>query len=321
MDNIVFLDRETLDYGDLDFSSLKKRGNYNSYPLSSEKQILSRLKNCDIAITNKCVFNKSLLQSLPQLKAIAVAATGVNNIDLLVAKRQGIQVMNVSNYSTDSVAEHTFAVILALSKNLVGYNHAAHQTKWADSPHFTLGHLPNRELAGKTLGILGYGAIGQRVALIAKAFKLNVLVGNIPGRKTTNKSPLKRVSFDQLLKQSDILTIHTPLTPLTKNIFTSSVLKKMKRGSCLINMARGGIVNEVGLAKALKSGHLAGAALDVLNQEPPPKAHPLYKIPNLILTPHIAWGSQEARQRLVQEIALNIQAFQNGKKRNCLIKW
>lgn len=315
---LVFLDAGTLDYGDLDLSPLEKRGILVTYAHTPARQIINRSKNCDLLLVNKCQMTAAVLKKLPGLRAIVVAATGVNNVDLKAAKQLGVAVMNVPDYSTDSVAEMTLGSLLACAKNLPGYNHAAHSGQWSRSRRFCLHHLPNMEIKGKTLGLLGFGAIGKKVAKLARAFQMKILIGKIPG-KTYSKTETKRVSFDRLLKQSDFLSIHAPLSPLTRNLISETELNKMKKGAVIINMARGGIVNERALAKALIKGHLAGAALDVLEEEPPSPKNPLFGISNLVLTPHIAWGSLESRQRLVDEMGKNIRAFTRHQKRNRLV--
>ena len=318
-DSIVFLDAGTVYWGDLSFDEISRLGNFKVYSRTNPKDVETRSRTADILITNKCRFTRELLSRLKRLKLICIAATGTNNADLEAARRLGIAVTNVSGYSTETVVQFTFSFLLALAGNLVNYNKAAHDGRWSRSPSFTLPAFPIEEIQGKTLGIVGYGKIGKRVAQIAKVFGMKILVAKIPGRNSSAQEKPVRVSLGALLGQSDFVTLHAPLTPLTEHLVNSKTLRKMKRGAFLINMARGGLVDERALCRALKSGKLAGASADVLKEEPPPKNHPLLKVPNFLLTPHVAWASREARVRLVHEIALNIKAFQNGRRRNRVV--
>lgn len=316
---IIFLDAATVDYGDLPLLRFKNLGNFRPYGFTSSKNIYERLEAADIVITNKCRIPGDVISRLTRLRSIHVAATGVNNVDLKAAKAKGIAVTNVRGYSTDSVAQFTFAFILALANNLVKYNAAVARGEWSKSKFFMLPTFPVSEVSGKTLGIVGYGAIGKRVAALGRAFGMKVIVSRIPGRRYQSREKKIRLPLNEVLKRSDYLTIHAPLTPLTENLINKNAIARMKKGACLLNLARGGIVDETALCAALKSGRLAGAASDVLSAEPPPASHILLKAPNILLTPHMAWASIEARQRLVSEIYLNIQAFLKGKKRNRIV--
>lgn len=316
-EKIVFLDAGTLDYGDVSFKELHSLGKLKIYPKTPAPEILKRCQSASIVITNKCVFNKPILNRLKGLKLICIAATGTNNVDLKAARAAGIAVANVSGYSTESVVQCTFAFLLALAGNLLKFNQAAHDGRWSRSVFFTLADFPFHEINGKTLGIVGYGRIGKRVAQVAKAFGMKVLIAKIPGREYSILA--NRVPLDTLVQKSDFLTLHAPLSGITQNLINSRLLRKIKKDAYLINMARGGLVDEKALAHSLKSGRLAGAAADVLAQEPPPKNHVLLKAPHFLLTPHVAWASVEARKRLVHEIAQNIRAFQHGKIRNRIV--
>jgi glycerate dehydrogenase len=314
---MVFLDAGTVDYGDgVSFAELEKLGEFKAFYSTPPARIASRCRNADIVMVNKCRLDARALEQSRKLRLVAVSATGVNNVDLKAASNKGIAVANVAGYSTETVVQCTFAFLLALAGNLVKFNKAAHDGTWSRSPFFTLGLYPVREVAGKTLGIVGYGTIGRRVAEIARAFGMNVEIARIPGRKYGEQ---RRMAVPALAARADFLTIHAPLTDSTRNLIDGTILRKMKRGACLINMARGGIVNEQALGQALKSGRLAGAALDVMSQEPPPRNHPLLGAPNLLLTPHIAWASLESRRRLVHELAMNARAFLSGRKRNRVV--
>ena len=239
-----------------------------------------------------------------------ISATGTNNVDLAQAKAQGITVCNCQGYGTSAVAQHTLMLMLTLATSVIQYDHAVKQGEWNKSPIFCLLDFPIVELAGKTLGILGYGELGQAVAKLAEAFGMKIIVGALPNRSTGN-----RVALSELLPQVDFLSLHCPLTEETRDLIDNKAIEKMKPSAFLINCARGGIVNEHDLATALRTGKIAGAATDVLSVEPPKEGNVLLanNIPNLIITPHSAWGSVDARQRIVQQLTENASAFQQGK--------
>jgi len=311
----VFLDRDSLDRGDLDFSMLDALPtDWQFYAQTHPEDLQERISDATVIITNKVVIDEAAMQAAPKLKLICVAATGYNNVDIGAAQRHGITVCNVRGYATPSVSQHVFALILSLSIHLVSYRQAVMRGDWQKSLHFCLLDYPIEELAGKTLGIVGHGELGKAVAHIAEAFGMNVIISQRPG---TYEIPEGRVSFEQLLEQSDIVTLHCPLTPETHHLIGHDELRKMKSTALLINTARGGIVEEQALADALRDGYIAGAGVDVLNEEPP-KQNPLLAddIPNLIVTPHIAWASRASRQRLLTEIGHNIQAFLDSQPRN-----
>lgn len=316
-DKIVFLDAGTVDYGDVSLDEIRKLGRLKTFFKTLPSEICDRVEGAAHVITNKCRIDADLLRSLKSVRCIHAAATGFNNIDVEMARKAGIGVTNVSGYSTESVVQFTFGFLLALAGNLEKYNRAAHDGRWSRSPFFMYADFTIREIHGKTLGIIGFGAIGRRVAEIAKAFGMKVLAARIPGRK--HGAGERRVPFEKAVRQSDFLTIHAPLTDLTRGLINARVIRMMKKGAFLINMARGGIVDETALARALRTGHLAGAACDVLTVEPPPRSHVLMKAPNLLMTSHVAWASLEARTRLVHEIAMNIRAFQKGARRNRIV--
>ncbi len=318
-DKIVFLDAGTVDWGDVSLAPFKRLGIFRAYHRTAPREIEKRVRGARIVITNKCVFDRRLLSRLHGLECLIISATGVNNVDLPAAREKKIAVTNIRGYSTETVVQFTFAFLLALAGNLFKYHEAVRDGEWTRSPFFTLSRYPFREISGKTLGIVGYGTIGKRVAQVAKALGMKVLVGRIPGRHYRRAEKIRRVPFETLIRNADFLTIHAPLTDLTRGLINASIIRKMKPGAFLVNMARGGIVDEKVLRDALRSGHLAGAACDVLTVEPPPSRHVLLEAPNLLMTPHIAWASREARQRLIDEMALNIRAFQNGKKRNRIL--
>lgn len=316
---IVFLDAGTVDFGDVSLGIFKTFGRFQTFRMTRHAQIPERISEATIVITNKCRIDRKILERAPDLKCICVAATGTNNMDLKTAAECGVAVTNVAGYSTETVTQFTFAFILALAGRLIPLNQASHDGTWSRSPFPLLPDARIREVFGKTLGIIGYGAIGKRVAQIAKIFGMKVLVGKIPGRSYSQGKNVRRMSLAALAAQVDFLSIHAPLTPLTAGLINWRLLCKMKPSAYLINMARGGIVNEADLRRALQSGRIAGAATDVLTQEPPPKGHVLLRAPHLLMTPHVAWASREARLRLVEEIAKNVQAFLKGQRRNRVV--
>ncbi|MCP5424132.1 MAG: 2-hydroxyacid dehydrogenase [Gammaproteobacteria bacterium] len=308
----VFLDKASLDYGDLDFSGLDKAVSEMRYfPTTAPEQVRERLAGAAVAISNKVMLDAAALEASPDLKLICVAATGTNNVDLAAATRLGITVCNCQAYGTPSVVQHVFSLMLALMTRLPDYHQAVREGRWQQAQQFCFLDYPIRELAGKTLGIVGYGELGRGVAHIAKAFGMTVLVAQRPGHHEQQDG---RLPLTALLPQIDVLTLHCPLTPETRGLIGAWELALMKRDALLINAARGGIVDEAALAKALRSGALGGAGVDVLTVEPPAQGNPLLEpIPNLIVTPHCAWGSQEARQRLLAQLAENIEGYLRGQ--------
>lgn len=315
---IVFLDAGTVDWGDQDFAPLKKIGSLKQHYFTTPAQAVRRANGFQHIVLNKVVFNREIIRSLKGVKGLHLAATGFNNIDLDAAKEQGIAVTNVRGYSTESVLQLTFTLLLALASRLKEYDKAVQAGKWSQQSFFALTQFPFFELAGKTIGIVGYGTIGRRVAETARMFGMNVLVAKIPGRTYSAKESQGRVALKDVLKKSDVVTIHAPLSDTTRGLIGAVELALMKKSAFLLNMARGGIVDELALAYALKKRVIAGASADVLTQEPPPKKHVLYNVPRLILTPHIAWASVEARTRVVEEIACNIISYEKGDRRNRL---
>lgn len=311
----VFLDRDTVDRGDVDLSVLEQRlPQWRYYGLTSADELRERIKDAEVIISNKVVLDEAAFATAPKLKLVCVAATGTNNVDMTAASRHGVAVCNVRAYATPSVVQHTFAMILSLSTNLGRYRRAVMRGEWANSPHFCLLDYPIHEIAGKTLGIVGYGELGHGVAKVAEAFGMEVLISQRPGAAPQ----AGRIPLHELLPQVDVLTLHCPLTPETRNLIGEKELALMKPNALLINTARGGIVDEVALANALRNNRIAGAATDVLTTEPPRNGNPLLAddVPNIIITPHTAWASVESRQRLLDQIALNIEAFLKGTPRN-----
>lgn len=315
--SIVFLDAGTLDFSDLSLQPLENLGSFKSYSWTPPEKTAVRIRRASQVIVNKCVLTRRDLELARNLKVIHVAATGVNNVDLEAARQLGISVTNVAGYSTESVVQLTLAFLLSLAVNLVPYQDALKKGQWSRSRFFMWPGFPVMEICGKKLGIIGYGHIGKRVGEVARSFGLEVLTARIPGRPYSAKN--SRLSLTQVLKQADFVTIHAPLTPLTRSLIGERELRTMKRSAFLINMARGGIVDEKALLKALREKWIAGAALDVLEHEPPKVSEPLLKQPNLIAMPHMGWASLESRRRLLAEVILNIKAFSAGRKRNRVV--
>lgn len=289
--------------------------NWQMFAHTSAAECAARIQHAEIVISNKVALTRTTLQQAKQLKLICIAATGCNNIDLQAAAELGIVVCNVHDYSTASVVQHVFAGLLSLTTQQAAHQHAVQEGKWQQSPFFCLFEQPIYELSGKTLGIVGYGTLGRAVAQVASAFGMKILLAQRVGG---SKPKAGRLPLLELLPQVDVLSLHCPLTTTTANLIGQHELALMKPSAILINTARGGIADEEALATALKQGALAGAVIDVLNQEPPQSNNPLRQknIPNLILTPHIAWASVESRQRLLQQLLENIEAFLQGSPRN-----
>ncbi len=306
---IVFLDRESVD------AKVRKPNfphTYKEYQSTwTHDEIVERLKDADIAIINKVPMKAETLKALPKLKLIAVAATGTDIIDKAYCKEHGITIVNIRNYAFNTVPEHVLALIFALRRNLFAYVEDIRNGVWNKSSQFCFLTHPIRDIAGSTLGIVGYGALGKSIAKRAEALGMKVLPYDVvpqPGL----------VDFETILKESDIITLHVPLTPQTKNMIGAKEFAKMKPTAILINTARGGLVDEAALADALRKGTIAGAGFDVLTKEPPKDGNILLDptIPNLIVTPHVAWASQEAMQILADQLIDNIEAFVAGKPQN-----
>ncbi|MBI5438243.1 MAG: D-2-hydroxyacid dehydrogenase [Nitrosomonadales bacterium] len=312
---IVFLDRGTLPVAMRAPALPLQWCEHESTP---PERLLECLESAEVAITNKVPLLAASLAQLPRLKLIAVAATGTNNVDLAYCREQGIAVCNVSGYSTHSVAEHTFALLLALRRQLPAYHADIVAGAWQHSVHFALLNHTLNDLHGSTLGIFGFGEIGKAVARIAEAFGMKVLVAE---RKNAPTIRAGRVPFEQMLAEADVVTLHCPLTPETRNLIAEPELRMMKPTAILLNVARGGVVDEAALAQALREGWVAAAGVDVLTNEPPRSGNPLLEMAgaNCILTPHVAWASQQSLVRLAEEVVCNIEAFYAGKSRNRIV--
>lgn len=310
----VFLDKDSMG-ANLNFQRLQHAADdYQAFPMTRPEDVATHLGDADIAIVNKVVLGKKEFDACPNLKLIAVTATGTNNIDLSAAKARGIRVCNVIQYGRPTIVQHTFSLILALANRLIDYVEDVRQGDWNNSPVFCMMHHPIIELEGKTIGIIGYGDLGQGVAKMAEAFGMKVLLGARPGQEAPSSGDYPRLPLRELLPQVDVLSLHCLLSPETTNLIDADALRLMKPSAFLINVARGGLVDEQALAQALIDKRLAGAATDVLSVEPPKDGNPLFNhhIPNLIVTPHCAWTSQEARQRLLDKTADNIEHFRKG---------
>ncbi|PID49827.1 MAG: glycerate dehydrogenase [Proteobacteria bacterium] len=313
--NAVFLDLDTTSRGDLDMSRLEAACNTLRYwPATALGQRLHHIGDAEVVISNKVVLDAALLQALsPQVKLVCIAATGTNNVDLVAAARLGIAVTNIRDYASQSVAEHTIALLFALARQLTAYDRIMQQGAWQKSPQFTLLDYPVTELAGKVFGLIGYGALGQATANLARALGMEILVAE---RLEAEQIRPGRVSLDELLARADVLSLHCPLTEQTRHLINAERLHAMRPSAFLINTARGGIVHEGDLLLALQEGWIAGAALDVLEQEPPHADHPLLQngLPNLIITPHIAWASRKARQTLIDQLADVLESWSDPKR-------
>lgn len=310
----VFLDHPSLDLGDLDLDPLRSCfSDLQLFARTTPDQVIERLKGATVAITNKIVINAQAMAASPELKLILISATGTNNVDLAAARSHGITVCNCQGYGTPSVAQHTIMLLLNLATRLADYQKAVGEGRWQQASQFCLLDYPIVELEGKTLGLLGHGELGSAVGRLAEAFGMRVLLGQIPGRPARPD----RLPLEQLLPQVDALTLHCPLNEHTRHFIGARELALLKPGAFVVNTARGGLIDEQALAEALRSGHLGGAATDVLSVEPPAQGNPLLAgdIPRLIVTPHNAWGSREARQRIVGQMSENAQGFFSGTAR------
>ncbi len=315
----VILDVDSLAPGDLDLGNISALDiDWVYHDNSTADQVAERIAGAQVVLTNKAPINREVIEASPELRYIGVLATGTNVIDLVAAKRNNITVTNVTGYGNASVVQHTFALMLALATRLPDYNCAALDGNWSKASMFCLLNFPITELAGKTLGIVGYGSLGRGVAKLANAMEMKVKIAALPGRHLDDPD---RIMLEDLLPIVDVLTLHCPLTEATENLISSSALARMKPSAILINCARGGIVDEIALAEALINGRLGGAGVDVLTEEPPRDGNPLLNpdIPNLIVTPHCAWGSRESRQQLVDMAAENLRSFLAGKPINCVL--
>lgn len=311
---IIALDHCTVERErEIEWSTLTALGDVEFYDLLTDDEVVSVAKDAEVIIANKKVFTRELMERLPALRLICLFATGYNNIDTAAAKELGITVSNAPGYSTDFVSQTVFSFILSFTNSVAEYNKDVHEDKWIQSKTFSFFTNPLIELRGKTLGVFGLGAIGKRVASLGEAFGMKVIAST---RTVPKESPYEIVSKEELFRRSDFLSIHCPLTPETTGLVNREMLSLMKPTAYLINTSRGGAIVEKDLADALNKGKIAGAAVDVLSQEPMKEDNPLRFAKNCIITPHVAWAAKETRQRLVELVSENIAAYKSGKPQN-----
>lgn len=313
---IVVLDGYTLNPGDLSWDRLLILGEVVLYDRTPIDKIIERSRGAEVLITNKTPLSEDIINSLTSVKYIGVLATGYNIVDTEAAKKRNIIVTNIPTYGTISVAQLTFALLLELCHHVQRHSDSVMNGKWAESVDFCFWDFPLIELSGKTLGIIGFGNIGNKVGDIATAFGMNIIGSSKPHTDQSHRKNFRWVEINELLEQSDIVSIHCPLLPETKGLINAETLKRMKRSAFLLNTSRGPIVVDKDLADALNNGIIAGAGIDVLSVEPPSKDNPLFKAKNCIITPHIAWATKEARTRLIDIAVNNLSAFLNGKPVN-----
>ena len=312
MHKIVFLDRDSL------LATVRPPAfahTWEDYPATAPHEVVERLRGASVAVTNKVPLRAAEIAQLPDLKLVAVAATGTDNVDLAACRERGIAVCNIRDYSVVSVPEHCFALMLAVRRNLLAYTADVAAGRWQQSTRFCLLDHPIRDLAGSRLGILGYGALGRRVAQIGRAFGMEIAVS---ARSKLADDDVVQLPLAELLATSDVISLHLPLTEQTRHMIGAAELARMKKSAILINTARGGLVDEAALADALAKGIIAGAGFDVLSKEPPVRENPLLKLnlPNFVLTPHVAWASGGAMQLLADMLVENIDAWAAGTPKN-----
>lgn len=312
---VVFLDRDTLS-PETRLRPLSFPHELVVYDRTSPEEVGDRIADAEIVITNKAPVRGAALDGAKRLKLVAVAATGTDIVDVAACARRGVTVSNIRHYAVHTVPEHTFALILALRRSILAYRDSVARGRWQEARQFCYFDHPIRDLAGSTLGVIGDGALGKAVAKLGEAFGMRVLFSAYKG--TMGMGPLY-TPFEEVLRTSDVITLHSPLLPSTRNMIGAPEFALMERRPLLVNTARGGLVDEEALAEALRSGQIAGAGFDVATVEPPPPDHPLMRLlelPNFILTPHVAWASREAIQSLADQLVDNIEAFWNGSPRN-----
>ena len=313
---IVILDGYTLNPGDLSWDELKQSGDVEIHDRTPQEKVVERAKDAEVVFTNKTPLGEDLLKQLPRLKFIGVLATGYNIINIEVAKQQGIVVSNVPGYGTPSVVQMTFALLMELTLHVQHHSNTVREGKWSASKDFCYWDYPLVELANKTLGIIGFGDIGGKVADVATAFGMSIIGNSRTQTDQSHRKNFRWVSVTELLKQSDVVSIHCPLTPETKGLINKENLQLMKPSAYLLNTSRGPVIVDQDLADALNNDVIAGAGIDVLSTEPPPAGNPLFTAKNCIITPHIAWATKEARSRLMDITVNNLNAFLKGEPVN-----
>lgn len=314
---IVILDSETVTRNDVSLDGITTLGEAEVYGYTPDGEVAGRIGNADAVICNKCLITDEVFEKCPNLKYVGLFATGYNNVDIKSARRHGAVVCNVPAYSTNSVAQHTFAMILNYYNKIAEYAKTVADGDWVNYKLFSYFYIPTSELAGKTIGIIGYGDIGRKTAEIARAFEMKVLTYTRSPGKVTDGTEV--CAFGELLKRSDVVSLHCPLTEDNKKMINAEALGMMKKTALLVNTARGGLVDEYALAKALDSGEIGGACIDVLTLEPMREECPLRNAKNCTITPHIAWAPRETRERLLKEVALNLKCWIDGKPRNNVV--
>jgi len=311
--HIVILDGHTANPGDLSWSEIDAIGPCVVHPRTADADILSRARDADIVLTNKTVLSREVIASLPRLRCIGVLATGYNVVDVEAARERGIPVCNVPEYSTPNVAQAVFALLLELTNHTGHHARTVREGRWAASDDFCYWDGELVELAGLTLGLVGYGRIGRAVAAAGRAFGMKVIAHRRSAASGAHGEDARIVDLATLLRESDVVSLHCPLTPETRELINVATIGRMKPTAFLINTARGLLVNEADLATALNAGRIAGAGLDVLSVEPPSASNPLLTAKNCIITPHIAWATRNARRRLIEVTAANLRAFVAGQ--------
>jgi glycerate dehydrogenase len=314
MPRIVVLDGHTLSPGDLSLGELAQLGELEVFDRTPPALVLERSRDADVLVTNKTVIDAETLATLPKLRGISVLATGVNVVDVVAARARGIPVSNVPSYSTASVAEHTLALLLELTRHVGLHAALVREGAWSRNPDFSFWREPLVELEGLTLGVVGFGEIGSRVARLGLALGMAVVA--TPSRRRVPPDGVRSLPVDAVVAQSDVVTLHCPLTPDTERLVNAERLRTMKPSALLINTSRGGLVDELALADALQRGIIAGAALDVLSVEPPPADHPLLRAPRCLVTPHQAWTTRAARLRLLRVTVENVAGLLSGNPQN-----
>ncbi len=315
---IVILDGYTINPGDLSWSGLEKHGQLSVFERTSKEHIVPRIGDAEVVMTSKCVLSSDVLSQCPNLKFIGVLATGYNMVDLEYATARGIRVANIPAYSTDSVAQFTIALLLEICNRVGAHNEAVHSGRWHASLDFCFCMTPQIELAGKTFGVVGFGNIGKRVAKTAEALGMRVLVASKYPDPAFTTDRIAFASFGELFAESDIISLHCPLTENNRGFINRDTISKMKDGVILLNTSRGPLINEEDLAEALRSGKVLAAGLDVLSVEPPREGNPLIGLPSCIITPHIAWITKDSRARLIDTAVANLESWLAGKNMNCV---
>jgi len=312
---IVILDSETVSKNDVSLDGIKALAETEIYGYTKNEDVAERIGDAEGVICNKCMITEEVFEKCTNLKYVGLFATGYNNVDTAAATRHGAVVCNVPAYSTDSVAQHTFAFVLNYFNRIAEYNETVQRGDWVNYKLFSYFYIPIQEISGMTLGIIGFGDIGKKVSEIAKAFGMNVIAYSRTEKKIT-EAGVEAVSLDELLERSDVVTLHCPLNESTKELINKNTLRKMKKTALLVNTSRGGVINEQDLADALNNGEIAHACVDVITYEPMREDCPLREAKNCTITPHIAWAPRKTRERLLEVVCENIKSYIDGKPQN-----